>query len=640
MTIAEQFYAAGQKLATVSGSGVADLLNRQLNSLIGPDFKAGPGSSMDSHGRRTGTFGTLVRKIGKNDSTAAAVEVAAEATACVIEVCDTLDLENFRNACGRIADAKQLIKTPRPRRGVDEMSATLGIVFAINSNVSLEELAKELEQIDTRTANRQWVDMIVILNRGTIQYGMQFPGEGIAGDFLPSAEGAEEGPIPPIYIVVTVQPAKNYSFNKMGAFLVAHLTLFARDARLPAFDEVSTGVPKEVLTIGGFQYNLRGELVPVPEHLYQGRHIPQFPVQIESAKGEVLATVQFWPWQEGGIVILKGKLPLEAISVFLGPEALSSGGVNRPGARITNVLPITWVHFVAMLQKLQQQSNFVIRHEPPKMIFQKMTDEGTTSPFVARLFFGILNFRDDVFKDEIKRLEFDAAFSSVITELQNARATLGELEKTLQDHVRRVANGEVARIRGNSIEIDENIDRQSSKLLEDFLNASVRAIKHGMQTLIQTLQVDIGFLFQKQNRFVQALAVLTQSDTALADYLEKVRPWSEHLVNLRNNVEHNGWKLTKVKYVAGPKVVTAELPEIEGQKVLEFVAFMLDRLFCLTEDVAVHCLQKHMPTGISITEIALDERDPKCCVRFQRTTISGGTPIWRIRYHQTKFEET
>lgn len=640
-SITEQFYDAGQKLVAATGPGVADLLNQQLNDLVGFPFQAGPGSAVDSQRRRTATFGTLIRKIGKKDPSASAIEVLADDTACVIDVSETLDLEGFRAAYGRIGDAKLLNKTPRPEcRGGYETSATLGIIFALDSNVPLEKLAEELGKLNAQTPGRQWVDMIVILTRGTIQYGVQFPGEGIAGDFHPPAEGASQGPIPPIYIIVVVQPTEKHTFNKMGSALVAHLTRFSPEAKLPMFDKVSDGIPNKALTIGGFQFNLAGDLRPVPRQFYQDRYLAPFPVRVEDAGGQILATVQFLPWQDGGVVILKGKLPLEAILIFLGPAALKAGGIRRPAAQITNVLPITWVHFVAMLQQLRQRSNFVIKHESPKMVMQKVADEGTSSPFVARLFFGITHFRDDVFTDDIKRIEFDGAHNSVLTELQNARSTFQELVKILQDHVRKVATGEVARIRGNSVQIDENVDRQLSKSLEDFLSASVRAIKHGMQALTKTLGVDIGFLFQKQSGFVKGLAALKKSDPPLTEYLEQARTWSDRLVGSRNDAEHAGWKLEKIRYSVGAKTVTAEEPEIGGQKVTEFAAFMLDRLLCFSEEVAIHCLQRRMPSGISIAEVALPERDPDCCVRFRRITVAGGTPVWQIQFHQSRFEET
>jgi hypothetical protein len=285
-SISEQFYAAGQKLIAASGPDVADLLNQQLNSLIGYPFKAGPGFSVDSQGQRTVTFGTLIRKIGKNDLAASSVEVASDATACVIDVSETLDLEGFRAAYGRIADAKLLKKTPRPKLQADyETSATLGIIFAINSSVPLEKLAEELEKLNTQTPAHQWVDLVVVLARGTIQYGVQFPGEGIVGDFHPPAEGASKGPIPPIYLIVTVQPTEKFTFNKMGFSLVAHLTRFSPEAKLPMFEKVFEGAPNRVLTIGGFQYNLRGELLPVPRQFYQDRYLAPFPARVEDSSG-------------------------------------------------------------------------------------------------------------------------------------------------------------------------------------------------------------------------------------------------------------------------------------------------------------------------------------------------------------------
>jgi hypothetical protein len=256
------------------------------------------------------------------------------------------------------------------------------------------------------------------------------------------------------------------------------------------------------------------------------------------------------------------------------------------------------------------------------------------------LMLGILHFRDDVFTDDIRRIEFDAAHGSVITELQNARNTVQELTKTLLDHRRRVAAGEVARILGNTVQIDENVDRQLSKFTDDFLNTAVRAIKHGMQSLSEILKVDIGFLFQKHSAFVKGLADLKQSDPLLADYLEQARTWSDRLVETRNDVEHKGWKLAKIKYSSSVNVVAAEEPEICGQKVTKFASFTLDRLLCFAEEVTIHCLQRRMPNDISITEVALADRDPDCCVRFRRTTVAGGAPIWRIQYHQSRFEET
>ena len=112
-SVSEQFYAAGQKLSTASGSNIADALNQSLNSLIAFPFRAGPGSLVDSQGQRTCTFGTVIRT-ASNNSNAQSVEVPAEAAACVIDVFEGMDLERLRAAYGHIAEAKALKKASVP----------------------------------------------------------------------------------------------------------------------------------------------------------------------------------------------------------------------------------------------------------------------------------------------------------------------------------------------------------------------------------------------------------------------------------------------------------------------------------------------------------------------------------------------
>lgn len=47
--------------------------------------------------------------------------------------------------------------------------------------------------------------MIVVLSKGIINYAVQFPGEGLSGDFLPPAEGALDQYSPPLYVVMVIR---------------------------------------------------------------------------------------------------------------------------------------------------------------------------------------------------------------------------------------------------------------------------------------------------------------------------------------------------------------------------------------------------------------------------------------------------
>ena len=129
-----------------------------------------------------------------------------------------------------------------------------------------------------------------------------------------------------------------------------------------------------------------------------------------------------------------------------------------------------------------------------------------------------------------------------------------------------------------------------------------------MQDVTKTLQVDIGFLFKKPATFETGIAALQASDPELAEYLRQARLWSERLVQSRNAIEHTLSLLPKVKYTCTSGSIQVEQPQIPGQPVSEFVTFMMDRLACFVEEVTAHCLQRHMPAGLSIREVPLAQR--------------------------------
>jgi len=156
---------------------------------------------------------------------------------------------------------------------------------------------------------------------------------------------------------------------------------------VPNFTLLLEGVCSNVVTLGGYQCNLAGELKPVPRQFYADRYIPPLPLRIEDRRGQLLSTVEFIPWQDGGVVLMRGKLPLEGILVFLGKEALSKGGILKPAPalQLSYVLPMKQANFIEMLTRLSRQSNMIVRPTEPSLTIQKMANEGTSAPFIARL---------------------------------------------------------------------------------------------------------------------------------------------------------------------------------------------------------------------------------------------------------------
>jgi len=427
----------------------------------------------------------------------------------------------------------------------------------------------------------------------------------------------------------------------MMAFLLAHLQIFSPGADLPKWIDILQGSPREVLTLGGYQYNLAGELVAVPKEFYNDRYLPPPPVLIHSPEGQLLGTLQFLPWQDGGVVLATGKLPLDGLLVFLGKEALQRAGiVRRADRQLSYVLPINSANFGEMLNRLQRQSNLVLRKDEAKFIFQKLADEGSTSPFMARMGIGIAYLRDYALRDAQKKHDFDRSYEFVFMTLMNIRKTAQEIVQLIADHSSKAARGELVRRSGGALYIEENIDKELRRQTEGFLNGAVRVLKQGIQEVANSLGIKIGFLFKKLTTFESGLAVLRTSDPYLADYLQHVREWSERLVECRNALEHSASVLPKVQYLPDIAGVRVKEPELSGQPLSRFVEFMTDRLCSFAEDLIAHCLAPQLPDSMAITEVPLPERDPERPERFRLILKAGGSAVWVIKYHDNPFENT
>ncbi|MBM4123710.1 MAG: hypothetical protein FJ246_01945 [Nitrospira sp.] len=639
MALSQEVYDEGQKIASATEATLPGILNGILDRYLGWPLKIRSGYLVDRENSRSDIFASVIYAT-QAGTTPEPQSIHTDNAAVVIDTYETLDSDKFRDSYARIAKAKRLKKTPMPNlSGVPVQTTTLGVIFALRSTAPLDYIAEELARLNTSTPSQEWPDMVVVAMAGTVNYAVQFPGESLSGDLLPPAPRARDAYIPPMYIIIVVRPTGGYTFNRLVGFLIGQLFLFSPGAKLPDTRQVVEGVPNQGITFSGFQFNLNGDLVPVPRQFYNDRYLPPLPVHIEDGRGDLLCTLQFLPWQDGGTILLRGKLPLDGIMPFLtGVDMRRAGKIKRDEYEIAYVLPITEEDFKAMLVRIGQRSNMVVRLPQPKGTIQKVSDEGTQTPFIARLFLGVLKLRDVIVSDPADRNKFDALYETVLSPLMTARKSTQRIAELWQEHSRKVTSGEVARLQGQMIHVEESIHDELRKEVEGFVIAAGRTIKEGMRKFAAEARVDIGFLFQKQTAFAAGLAALERTDYALAAYLQQTRTWSERLQECRNVIEHKGWILPRVTYSREADTIKAIQPSISGQPVTEFVSFVFDRVACFVEELSAYCVQRQMPAGITIAELPLAERPEEAPERFRVTPASGGLPPWQIVYHQASFE--
>ena len=641
MTLSDRARTIGQQINDTAGANLGPELNAGIAEFVGWPFVVSAGRVQDCTGKTTAHF-TCVVHTAANDSPTGDV-IAADNAAVVIDVIEDMGIDEFRAAYERIAEAKRLQKSPAPNlKETAVATLTLTLIFAQRSTVSLEVLAEELQRLNETRPGEEWPDMIAVSGVGVVSYACQFPGHSKLGDIFPPAEKGLKA-LPPWYVIVTMRPTLEGTFNKLIAFIAGYAAIFAPGARVPNFALLLEGVCSNIVTLGGYQYNLAGELKPVPRQFYADRYIPPLPIRIEDRSGELLSTVEFIPWQDGGVVLMRGKLPLESILIFLGKEALSNGGITKlePGVKLSYVLPIKRSDFIDALTRLSRQSNMTIRPTEPNLTIQKMANEGTSTPFIARMYLGLMRLRDVIYTDAKDRLRFDKILDQTYSALMAARTTAKEISQKWELHSGKVASGEIARYEKGNIHVDEDLSRDLRRDVESFVYSAARAFKEGMRALGREMGKDIGFMFQKQAAYERSLQALQAIDPALAEYLRETRSsWSQRLVQTRNAIDHEGWALPRIEYKVRNGKVGASQPLIDGQPTLMFIDSMLDRLSCFVEDFTAHCLRCRMPRGVTITELPLADRPPESPERFRLTLGRGGLQEWVIQYHQSTFDNT
>jgi hypothetical protein len=339
--------AAGEAVIAAPPDQVGAALVAQLQRFMKEPYRIETGIIADSEGRRTEPFSVLIcsggRLIGADDGQAMP---PTESVAAAFDVTHTLDLDGLAAAYSRVTAAKALKKTA-PVPGNQTIEPTLGLIFAVDAAVPLEDLAAELVWLNARTPSDHWPDAVVIATKGQIAYMAKWLGDGSEpGLLLPPSPDAFRKTVFPYYALIMISASRAGTFNLTMHMLLAQLARWSPGYVLTGYETILDGVPRQGLIWAGYQYNLAGELRPVPRDHYNDRALPPRSVALfPRGATEPLAAMCFIPWQDGGVILLQGKLPLEGMLVFLGGiidgEAFRNiQKVTRKELQISSVLPI------------------------------------------------------------------------------------------------------------------------------------------------------------------------------------------------------------------------------------------------------------------------------------------------------------
>lgn len=618
-----------------------DEFNQFLRPLIGT-FGALPARIVDTAGNETPEYCSVIHCNG-NEHPAA---VPIDDVAAVVDFYEDLTHETLASAYMRAKALKSIEKIGREEPETGNVSMTTVMVVSRTTSLSLEQIAATMQRLNAEYPSNLWPDAVAVLDRGIVNYTAQVPGRDSRGDFfLPSFDGPANQPTPSLYVQQVIRATGSDTLKKVAALIMARVAIFEPGIRIPNYNDLLTDLSRHGMAAASYQFNLSYHLAPVLPQQAIAARLPQTVFNIVSG-GKKLGSIQFLEWQDGGVIIVRDDFPIDLFLVFaqMAVPALAQhrfSYVRQNNLQVSYVLPIKWAQFLQILTEFQQRSsNISLIPETSKYLVQKYDDEGSTSPFLTRFMLSMLTIRDGVYDNAADRDKFDDLYDHVLSGLRAIRESHKEIVTIWTAHKSKVDDGSIVQINGRQVTINESIDRAMRREFEAFVNSSARTLKHSLQTLVKFFGFDIGFLFGKESQFLSGVAAMEQKDPLLAAYLMAARQWTEPLVLLRNDLEHGTVDPPKVQYQFERRPVVAIEPLANGKPITTFTGDIMDRLFCVVEELVVYCLKQKLPSTLTITEIALSERNPDCPERFNLTVTPGGRPPWILMPHSRTFEQT
>jgi len=234
--------------------------------------------------------------------------------AVVVEVKSKLSKDQLIDAADKVASVKCMAARPLSEmdqpvtQGPMVNSSTLGVVFAYDTYTSLETLAENLKEINESRHSREWIDFVVVLNKGTIGYAVQLPfSSGMKGWY--GGQTSHDVPAFPIYIHEVVNQNTELALNEFFLRLMSHLAFFRKVTPLD-FEGILGKQERTVTTIQGYQFNLAGQIVPVDQnHVAGSFESPKTRYWLYHRRTkEFIGQVCYWPWQDGAVITCSARI--------------------------------------------------------------------------------------------------------------------------------------------------------------------------------------------------------------------------------------------------------------------------------------------------------------------------------------------
>lgn len=248
---------------------------------------------------------------------------------------------------------------------------------------------------------------------------------------------------------------------------------------------------------------------------------------------------------------------------------------------------------------------------------------GPDDDFYNRFLFQNLEIRCFVVPKN-KRAEFDKNYDHLLQNLKEAKFAKELCFKYIEEHKEAIRSGKDGILIGHQLNINNPIDTELNMFFKDFFIRNSIAIEMLQNLLRKSFGYNINFLFTDVEKDFKKGAEkfkLQKDDPRFKNLVNFIKThrdgWYSDFKNLRNDIEHDGYKLPEIKHNILNGKVNVVIPYYKNHSIEQILNTGWINLTTLCEEILIFIMSLELKTPYVIWKIPEDKRSQFNYMRYK-----------------------
>lgn len=247
----------------------------------------------------------------------------------------------------------------------------------------------------------------------------------------------------------------------------------------------------------------------------------------------------------------------------------------------------------------------------PWFVVKRFADIWSWTPWVARIFMGIMQLKDQTMMDDELKKKFEDVHQPILVNLLAAFKALNDIRDLINAHGIKLEAGSIYTVQNGNVSLNETIDHELNTKYKDFIISLHTAVKD-VQSPGKILGLDFWFFYQDDKKFEiwkKAFLEANPNMTTFIQILEDDRQWYNELNIIRYNYIHGGYVLPDITYDFSDRTFSI------SEWIWDIQAFWHNG-WNFIEDMMIASLQLHVHPMTQIYQIPEGDRNPEAPLRY------------------------